>query len=758
MEGFSVIGKRLSSIDGILKVTGKADFVGDMSLPRTLFGKILRSPLPHAKVLYVDKTKAERLSGVKAVMAGEDIPRRKFATTNMPGYPPDKYSLAVDKVRYIGDEVAAVAALDEDTALEALELIRVEYEPLQAVFDPMEAMEEGAPQIHEHAERNICAKLAWNFGDLERGFRESSLVREDRFKTDTVTHCPMEPHGTLASWDPSGKITVWASTQSPFTRRTHLSQALGIPESKIRVINPYVGGGFGSKSSSIACPEVQATLLSMKTQYPVKIIYTREEVFSTTLRRHPMIIDLKTGIKSDGIIWALDCKLIAEGGAYTATGPIVIQIAGDFLVITYRIPNVRYEAYRVYTNRPTCGPQRGHGAPQPRFAFDSQLDMMAEEMGLDPLEVRLKNAIQPGTVTPLGSRIKSCGLSEAIIRVAEEIKWKEERGKGKDKKGIGMGCGAFVSGVCIPPYTASSAFVKVHEDGGITLLTGVTDIGQGSSTILAQIVADTLGVHLEDLRVISGDTELTPAHAGSFSSRGTLWGGKAVREAALDVKRQLFQVVAEKLEVSPEDLEAKDRRVYVKGSPGKGMSFKEALWASFLSKEGNPLLGKGYYHAKDVEVIDYRTGMGNRTPAYSFGAQGALVIVDKETGKVNLEKMAAAHDCGFAVNPLNVEGQLEGSISMGQGQVLLEELTIEKGQVMNPNFLDYKLPTAIESIQVKTIVVESRNPEEPFEPKEAGEGTQISTPAAIANAIYDAVGVRVKEIPATPEKILEALK
>ncbi|MDO8637262.1 MAG: xanthine dehydrogenase family protein molybdopterin-binding subunit, partial [Dehalococcoidia bacterium] len=604
----------------------------------------------------------------KAVITGKDTLGIKYGTIDVPQYPADKNPLAMDKVRYIGDEVAAVAAIDEDTAEEALDLIEVEYEELPAVFDPEEAMKPDAPKIHDGG--NICARISWNFGDVEKGFKESDYVREDRFATQAIAHCAMEPHAALASFDSSGKLTVWCSTQAPYMRRTQLSKTLGIRESMIRVLYTHVGGGFGGKT--LLCePEFQAALLSKVTGCPVKIAYTREEVFACTMQRHPMVLQLKTGVKKDGALIATQCKIIADGGAYAATGPVVMYLAGAFLVTVYRLSNVSYEGYRMYTNKPIRGPQRGHGAVQPRFAFDSQLDMVAEELGMDPMEIRLKNAVRSGDVTPNRFKIRGCGLTETIEKSCEMARWKEKRGKMPGNRGIGMCCGTFISGMLIPPHTSSGAFVKVHEDGGVTLIAGIPEIGQRSDTIPSQIVADELGIALEDVQVVSGDTEITPLHAGSYSSRG-MWASKAVKAAALDAKRQLFEVVAKELEANPEDLEARDRRIYVKGSPEKGMSFKEAVLASYMSKEGNPILGRGYYKP-DIDLVNFETGEGNLSPDYSFGTQIAEVEVDKETGKVKLLRMTVGHDVGLAINPMAVEGQTEGSISMGQGQVLYEE-------------------------------------------------------------------------------------
>jgi len=777
MREYSVIGKRLPRLDSNLKVTGEANFTGDIRLPGMLYGKILRSPYPHAKILNIDISKALKLPGVKAVVTGKDTPGIKYGCIDIPQYPADKNPLAVDKVRYIGDDVAAVAAIDEDTAEEALELIHVDYEPLPAVFDPEEAMREDSPLIHEYTVRNIdaryrpdelskltesetvglghniCAKIYWDFGDIDEGFKNSDYIREDTFRTASVTHCPLEPHAALAHFDSQGKLTVWSSTQTPYMRRTHLAKTFNMPESKIRVINPFVGGGFGGKTIT-SDVEFAASLLSMKTGKPVSIYYTREEMFTASTKRHPMIIRLKTGVKKDGTLIATSCYLIADGGAYATTGPIVIFLAGAFLVTVYRMQNVRFEGYRVYTNNYPSGPQRGHGAVQPRFAFDSHLDMIAEDLGMDYLDICLKNAIKPGDITPNKFRVNSCGLEEGIKKASEITSWRENR---KRKKGIGMSAGSFISGMLIPPHTSSAAFIKLHEDGGVTLIAGIPEIGQGSDTAISMIVAEELGISIEDIQVTTGDTELTPPHAGSYSSRGTLWAGKAVREAALDVKKQIFEVAADLLEADPEDLEAKDRNIYVKGSPGKSIPFRDVVVASYLSKEGNPILGKGYYKPP-IDLVNFDTGEGNLTPAYSFSAQVAEVDVDKETGDVKLNNMVVAHDSGLTINPMAVEGQLEGSVSMGQGQSLLEEGIFEKGQVLNPSFLSYKLPLACDTPNIKTVIVESEDPSDPFLPKEAGEGTQVSTPGAIANAVYNATGVRIKELPITPEKILKGLE
>lgn len=768
---YSIIGKRQPRIDGIAKVTGEARYADDLTMSRMLWGKILRSPHPHARIVSIDTSRAKRVPGVEAVITAEDtlgipyglIDVARYAPPGVGGkeaflYPNDKLPLAREKVRYVGDEVAAVAAVDEDAALEALELIQVDYEPLTPVFDPVKAMESDAPRVHDFAEKNICNRIHWDFGEVEKGFKEADLIREDIFKTSAVTHAPLEPRGCVALFDQSGKLTVWSSTQSPYMRRQMLSKVFDMPESKVRVLTPYVGGGFGGKNCSCE-PDFQAALLSRLTKRPVKITYTREEEFVATSCRHPMIIELKTGAKKDGRLTAVQCRIIADGGAYTHTGPIVMFLAGAFLVTCYRLPNVRYEGYRVFTNKIPSGPQRGHGAVQPRFAAESQLDMIAEDLGIDPLEIRLKNALFPGDVTANKFKVVTCGLRECLTSAAEKAQWHEKRKSLPPNRGLGISVGAFISGINHPPHSTSAAQVKLHEDGAVTLLTGVTELGQGSDTILAQIVAEELGVRFEDIRVISSDTELTPVHAGSYSSRGTYWGGKAVRAAAADAKQQLFAVASNLLEAAPQDLVAKDRRIFVRGSPDRSLSIREVVLASMITSagDGNPIMGRGYHRAP-VDYVDFETGEGNVTNAYSFESQIAEVEVDPETGKVKLLNMTVAHDTGVVINPMTVEGQLEGSVSMGMGQVLFEESIRQDGRIKNPSFVDYSLHTSMDMTDVECILIDTENPEDPFEPKEAGEGTQVATPSAIANAVYNAIGVRIKELPITPEKILRALE
>lgn len=743
MKEYSFIRKSLPRIDGIPKAKGDAAYTGDIKLPHMLAGKILRSPLPHGKILNVDVSKAERLPGVKAVITGKDCPSTKFSTFPLFLKGHDEHILAIDKVRYIGDEVAAVAAIDEDIAEEALGLIQMEYEELPSVFDPIEAMREDAPRVHESRERNISARIFREYGDVEAGFNESSIIREDRFETQSVTHCPLEPHTVLASSE-DGRVTVWSSTQVPFYVSRTLAMTLGMPEGRIRVIKPHMGGGFGGKSEAIA-HELCAPLLSQRAEMPVKISYTREEVFCCTRRRHPMIIDLKIGVKRDGTFAASQCRIIADGGAYTGYGAIPLYLASILFSMPYMVPGLKYEGFRVHTNKCVSGAQRGFGGLQPRFAFEIQLDMIAQELRMDPAEIRLKNTVKRGDLTASKLKIISTGIDECIQKV---VQWFPP-GPKAPSMGRGMGCYSFVSGASIhrlePSIPHTTASITMSKDSNAILYIGSSDIGQGSDTILTQITAEELGISPENIKVVSADTELTMADMGSYSSRVTLMAGEATRRAAAELKKVLFQASAEILEANPEDLDTKDGRIYVKGSPEKSIAYKEVVEAAFL-KKGMPITGMGSYAPPPNT---------EGSPSFSFGANGVQLILNPETGKIEDLQIFAAHDCGFAINPMSVEGQLEGSISMGLGQALGEEMIFHRGLLLNPSFLDYKVPSSMDIDKIEAHIVESIDPEGPFGAKEAGEGTILTACPAVANALHDVLGIHIKTLPLTPEKILE---
>lgn len=747
---FTVIGKREPRVEGVLKATGQAMYAGDLVFPGMLYGRILRSPYPHARILNIDTGRAAGLRGVKAVITGKDTPGIRYGVRVDLPRSWDEYPLAMDKVRYIGDEVAAVAAISEDIAEEALDLIDVEYEELPAVFDPEKAMEPQAPRIHDYAENNICMERALNFGDVERAFKESYLIREETFTTQAVNHVCLETHAAVGLADSSGKITIWASTVGPWVLRYWLAHALGIRESMIRVIKPHVGGSFGSKAELFPL-EFCVALLSKKTGKPVKIVHTREEEFATR-KRHPARIHLKMGVEKDGTLKAVDCSYILDTGAYSGTGTIVLQLSSIAVSSgPYRIPNVSYRSRLVYTNNCTAGAMRGLGAVQTNFAMDSLLDCVAHDLGMDPMEIRLKNARQPGEVTGDQCRITSCGLTECIETTKEMSGWQRREEGLPPYEGTGMACGSYYSGVAWP-FNASAAFVQVHQDGGVSLLTGASDAGQGSDTVLCQIVAEELGVRLEDIRITSADTELTPPDPGTYSSRVTFLAGNAVKRAAADARKQILELVAEKLEANPEDLEAKDRRIHVKGDPDRGMSFVDAVQYCLYSDNKTLILGRGFYTPPTF------LGGGNLSPAYSFGSQVAKVIVDRETGRIRCVKAMDAHDCGRALNPMAVEGQLEGSVSGGEGQALYEDYHMDQGLMLNPSLLEYKIPTSLEVPEMEAVLVETVDPEGPFGAKEAGEGPQVSPVPAIANAIFNATGVRIKDLPITPHRLLEAME
>lgn len=749
-----VVGTRRPMLDAAAKAKGTAQFTDDLTLPGMLHGKILRSPFPHAKILHIDTSKAEKLSGVKGVMTGQDIGNIKYGIVPMAK---DEYALAKDKVRFMGDDVAAVCAIDPEIAEEALEFIKVDYEELPSVFDPMEAIKEGAPLVHDDVAGNVSASIRKEFGDVKRGFEESDFVFEDTFYSQAVNHAPLEPHAALAQYDPQrGELIVWSSTQIPFFLRRNLSTTLLVPESKIRVIKPKVGGGFGQKIDMFA-KDFCACWFAIKLGRPVKFVYEREEVFIATRQRHPVYLRVKTGMKKDGTITAQQFCAHADGGAYNSTAPLMITLLGYFLMIPYRVPNLLYEGYHVYTNKPVGGPMRGHGVPQARFAVERHIDMIAARVGLDPAEVRIKNSIHAGEPHAAKFVINTCGFADTVKEAAEAIGWREKRGKLPFGRGVGLAGGSFPSGVSNMSHISSGAVVQVGRDGAVNVLTGAADIGQGAETVIAQIVAEELGVPLENIRVTAADTGITPLDPGTFGSGVTVRAGNAARIAALSAKKKIFECVAEKLEANAEDLVAKKGKIFVKGSAERGITIPDALKAYQYADLPMPIVGRGSWMAPATEPTALLKEDGNFSPSYSFMTQAAEVQIDLQTGKVKVLKMVTAHDCGRAINPLLVEGQLEGSIVGGMGQALYEEVIVEDGQMMNPSFLDYGLPTTLEMPEIEAIEVETNDPLGPFGAKESGEGTQLSPAPAIVNAIYDALGIEFTELPITPEKVLKAL-
>jgi 4-hydroxybenzoyl-CoA reductase subunit alpha len=823
MTDFSIIGKPTAMVDAVWKTTGAGKYTDDLSLPGMLVGKILHSPYPHARIKRIDPSRAEQLEGVVAVVVGTDAP-------NPYGILPvghDEYALALDKVRYVGDNVACVVAVSESLAEKALELVDVEYEVLPAYFDPEASMKAQADLIHDSKPGNVEKDYHHVFGDPEKGFAEADCVAEARFISNEVTHAAMEPHSTLASFelDPHtgklGRLTVWSSTQVPYYLQHKLSLVLEMPMSQIRVIKPLVGGGFGGKSEVIPL-EIIAAIAARKAKAPVKITYTREEVFWAHRGRPRTIIDLKTGVKRDGRITAVKARVVQDGGAYCSYGVVTILYSGALLGALYDIPNIQYDGYRVLTNKPACGAMRGHGTVNVRFAFESQLDELAATIGLDPAEIRRRNLLKPPCITVNGLRVQSYGLPECIAKTVERSGWNERRGKLPKGRGLGIACSHYVSGaansIIRSDMPHSTVNIKIDRDGGVVVYTGASEIGQGSDTMTAQIAAEALGCSLSRVRVVAADTDLTPIDIGSYSSRVTFMAGNATLRAAEEVKKLIAAAAAKKMNCEMEDLIFRDDTVVrknghvgtaadvgagdsqepcgdgrprpsgeagprsivdtqpsvsgrvegqiLRGSlqqkrreegPKDWMTFEEAVVAA-IDFHG-ALIGTGSYAPPQEARGGRHKGAGvGPSPAYSYSAQVAEVSVDEDTGEVTVHKVWAAHDCGRALNPVAVEGQIIGSVWMGMGQALTEEMIWKDGMLMNPGLLEYRSPSAVESPAVEPIIVESIDPEGPFGAKECSEGSLAATIPAIANAIYDAVGVRLHESPFTPERVLAALR
>lgn len=780
IRDYSVVGKPLPRVDGKVKVTGEGKFAADIMLPNMLHGKILRSPHPHAKIMKIDTSRAEALPGVHWVVTGKEIGPIRFAFVDTPRYPADQYPLAIDKVRYVGDEVAAVAAVDEITAVEALEQIEVEYELLPTVFDPEEALKDGAPKVHTEivpsttcawedwgvskparpvkVVNNICATVSMSYGDIDRGFAESDYVREDRFVLPSTAHAAMEPHVTVASYDSvTGKLDVWISHMSLAVKQYWLSKTLGIPVSKVRIHSCFTGGTFGGKIELFA-HDFLAAYLSRKTGRPVKIVTSRHEVFSSCRLSHRFIIDLKTGVKKDGTIVVQHVKLINDPGAYRGSSPAVMHLAHAFRNPLYNIPHCKYEGVGVYTNKPVCMPKRGHGSPQMSFAAEQQLDMIAEHLGIDPAELRLKNVRKTGDVLPNGDRLDSCGLTTGIERVVEATNWKEKRGK-RNYRGIGMGLSAMFSGSMYYPF-ASSAIVRLNLDGTATLYTGQSEFGQGSNTVMSQIAAEELGVTLDDIILVAGDTELCPSDIGGFLSAGVYCSGEAVRRAAADAKRQSLEVASEMLEEEVDNLRVSNGRISAKTTPEIEVSLAEVIRHNIQSHNGDPIIGKGYVKpVPDVEYYPSLSKGGARfTDAYGFTVAAAEADVNPETGKVEVLKVTIADDCGQPINPKNVHGQLISQAVMAVGDALFEEVVLEEGEIVNPSFDDYKIPGVYETPEFVHVSTGSFEPKGPFGGKEVGECSRAAVIAAIANAVSDAIGVRIYTLPLTPERVLEAIE
>lgn len=751
MSEFSLIGKSLPRIDAAAKVSGRTRYADDLSLPRQLWCKLARSPHPHARILRVDPTRALALDGVIAVLTGADL-ATKYGILPVSQ---DEQALCTDKVRYVGDPVAAVAAVDEATAERAATLVDVEYDVLPAFLSVEDAVNSTGEPIHSRG--NVQKTIALEFGDLETGFNQAAYTREDLFFYDGSTHLPLEEHAVLANFGPEGALTVWSSTQTPHYLHRALSKVLGLRMSRIRVIATPVGGGFGGKSD-ILNHELVAAALSRATGRPVKCVLTREEVFYAHRGRHPTLMWVRTGWTGDGMITALHLRTWLDGGAYGGYGVATTYYTGALAPVTYRIPHYRFEGMRVLTNKPVCGPKRGHGTPQPRFALECHLDKVADDLGIDPVELRRRNLVAPFSTTVNWLRVTSCGLEECIRRVAATSGFSAKRRHLPRGRGVGFAISGYLSGAGLPIYWNDLPHSEVHlsadRGGGVCVFSGAIDIGQGSDSILVSAVAEVLGIGTEDIQLVTADTALTPVDLGSYSSRVTFMAGNAAIQGAQQLRAKIAQAVASHLEAVPEDLIFADRRVFVAGSPTRGVRWEQAC--AIAEAVHGTLTAAGSYTPPKLAGPYKGSGVGP-SPAYSFSACVAEVSVDEATGEVKVEKVWLAHDIGRALNPLLVMGQIEGSVYMGVGEALLEQQGYRGGVHAGPSMLDYKSPTLYETPAVQTILVETVDPEGPFGAKECGQGPLLPVIPAIANAVYDAVGIRIDEIPVTPDKLQRAL-
>jgi 4-hydroxybenzoyl-CoA reductase alpha subunit len=770
-EAFTVIGQPLPKIDAWAKVTGETRYADDLVLPRMAFGKLLRSTHAHARISAIDTTQARALPGVYAVITGHDLPRVKFGILPVSQ---DEEALCTEKVRMVGDAVAAVAAVDEETAEAACRLIEVTYEPLPALMSIQESLAHPEVRIHEYGDGpNVHKNVALQFGDVDAAFAASHLVREDVFFFEGNTHMPMEQHAAVAQFGADGKLTLWSSTQTPHYVHRLLTKILDIPGAHIRVIAAPVGGGFGGKLDPFA-HEIAACKLSQLTGRPVKIACTREEVFYIHRGRHPVLMWLKTGFTKDGDITGSHIRTWLDGGAYGSYGVASTFYTGVINPVTYKMPVYKFEGARVFTNKPPCGPKRGHGTPQPRFALECQLDKAAEQLGLDPADLRRRIVHEPFTKTANHLTVTTIGLGECIDKVVEASGWRAKRARGAEHaqpaetkplwrarkhKGLGIAGSAYMTGAGTAIYwnnmPHSGVIVRADRSGGVTILCGATDIGQGSDSILAYLPAEVLGLEPKDIHVHPADTSLTPVDLGSYSSRVTLMCGVAAIQAATRLKTAIASAVATKLGVPPEALVFRERRVGVADDWDKAVPFAQAVE---LGEAMHGVLAFPGSYAPPKRAGKFKGGGVGPSPCYSYSACVVELSVDEDTGWIELDEIWIAHDIGRALNPLLVEGQVEGSIYMGIGEALMEGQVFRKGLHKHPSLLEYKSPTTLETPEIHTFLVETDDPEGPFGAKEAGQGPLLPVIPAIANAIYDAVGVRMDQVPITPDMVLRGLE
>ncbi len=753
------IGEYVPMVDGPEKVSGRAKYTADLFPRAALAGRILRSSWSHAEILEVDTSKAEALPGVIAVVTGDDCDQT-FGVLPIARF---EYPLARGRTRYKGEPIAAVAAVDDATAKRALELIEVKVKELPAYYTAKAALAPGAVDLHPERPGNVEREAEFELGDVEAGFAEADLVREESFSCAEVSQAHMETHAALAEYDPlRDRLTVQCSTQVPYYVHLMLSRTLKMPKSSIRVIKPHIGGGFGTRTETLNV-ELICALLARKAGGAVRLVVTREETLLTSRCRPQQDVRMKIGLTRDGRITAVDCDTIQRGGAYSGYGIVTILYSGSMLYAIYDIPNVRYHGIRALTNTPPCGAMRGHGTVNIRFAFESLLDSMARELGLDPFEVRRRNLLEAPSFTVNDLMINSYGLPECMDWVEKASGWRERKGKLPKGRGLGMACSHYISGAAKPvnwtgePHATIN--LKLDFDGSIVVLTGAAEIGQGSSTILVQCVAEVLGLDMSRIRIVAADSAVTPKDNGSYSSRVTFMVGNAAIEAANKLKGILVEAAARELDARPEDIEVLGE-VYRASQQDKGLSYEEVVAAAM--KESGTITVKGTFSTPPEAQggKKYRGAAIGSTMGFSYAAQVVEVSVDEETGRITVEKVWVAHDCGRALNKLTVEGQIQGSVWMGMGQALSEEHVYhpKTGLPITSGLLDYRVPTILDSPPIESHIVESMDPLGPFGAKEAGEGSLSGFLPALANAIEDATGLRFTELPVTPDRVFAAIE
>jgi 4-hydroxybenzoyl-CoA reductase subunit alpha len=759
---FKIIGKSRVRVDALSKLTGRTLFADDLSLPRMLHCKLLRSTVPHAEIESLDVSRAADYAGVHLVLTGKDFP----VEYGILPVSQDERPLCRDKVRFVGDPLAAVIARDERTATEALSLINVKFKSLPTIASVTEGLQPTETPLQDYAEEgNIHRRLCYSFGDVEEALEQADHVFEDTFSYESNTHLAIEQHASLAAADPDGRVTLWSSTQCPHYVHRALAKALEMPASRIRVIACPNGGGFGGKTDPFN-HEIVVARASMILGRPVKICLTREEVFYCHRGRHQVTMKFRTGVTNDGKLTGMHLQTLLDGGAYGSYGIASTFYTAVLQPVTYQLPRYSFDACRVFTNKPPCGPKRGHGTPQPRFGQEVQLDKIAEKLAMDPAELRLGMIAEPDSLTCNYLKIGTIGLEECLTRVVDRSDWKTKRQSLPGGRGVGLACSAYMSGAGTAIYwnkmPHSGVQIKLDRSGAVTVYCGCTDVGQGSDDVLVSLVAEVLGIATIDVRCVTGDTDLTPVDLGSYSSRVTLMMGNAAVQAAGRARELIARAVAVKLEIPDDHVGFGDGQVLDVGDPSRSMTFREAV---ICAEEMHGTLVTAGSYAPPKSPARFPGGGVGPSPTYSYSAAVAEVEVDVQTGIIEVSRITIAHDLGRSLNPGSVKGQVIGSVYMGIGEALMEEHTSRRLPPRfsdayvhrNPSMLDYKSLTMHDMPEVQVEIIENPDPAGPFGAKEVGQGPLLPVMPAIANAVYDAVGVRIDEIPITPEKVLRAL-